>query len=342
MKHASSEPARTSAPDRDAAWRALQRGAVLAPLPLVGGLRVTGDDRVDFLQGQLAADVRGLAEGGARRSLVLDAKGHARAEATVYRRPDDLYLAVEDGALPWLEGRLRKHVIFDAVEIEAMAGVLCTSTLQGPAAGEVLTVLGWPEPREGSSVAVPFGAASLLLSARARSAAGGVDVHLLCRQAGEVREALLAAGAVPADAATLEPSRIAAGLPRAGVDAGEGVLPQEAGLHDAFSTRKGCYLGQEIMARIEARGRLKRGLAGLSFESDAGSPRLPGLPGAPLLRGGRTVGRAGSAALHPSLGGIGLAVVRHDVEEGEILEVGGMHGIRARRVPLPFPAILAP
>lgn len=332
-----------------AAWRALHEGVVLAPLPRVGGLRVSGPDRLDFLHGQLAHDVRGLREGGARRSLLLDEKGHARAEATVHRRRDDVHLAVEDDGLRWVLERLRAHVVFDQVELEDLGERLATLTLQGPGVDALLGALDWPRPAPGAFAHVPFGDAKLLLSARARSAPGGVDLHLLRGGEAEVAAVLRDAGAVPADVATLEPSRIAAGLFRAGADAGEGVLPQEAGLEEAFSTRKGCYLGQEIMARIEARGRVKRGPALLRLEG-GGLGALVGARGEErtLLRGERRVGLLGGVARHPEHGVLALAVVRHDVEEGEALALRGAPEATARRIPFPAdrgagpPATIAP
>lgn len=332
---------RAPAPE-GAAWRALNERAVVASLERLGGLRVTGEDRVDFLQGQLAADVRGLAVGEVRRSLALDGKGHALAEATVHRREHDLYVAVEDGALDWLEGRLRRHVIFDAVELEGLGETLTALSVQGPEAHVVLEAAGLPVPPSGRFESAPWEDASLLVVPRDRSAPGGFDVHLLRRHQGSVLTALTGAGGTAAAEAALEPSRIQAGLARAGLEAGPGVLPQEAGLEEAFSTRKGCYLGQEVMARIEARGRLKRGLAGLRLVpsgAEAGvapEEAVARASGRALLLNGRSVGRVGGAAIHPERGGIALAVLRHDVAEGESLEVEGEGEVRAVRVALPF------
>lgn len=321
-----------------AGWFALHHGAVLCRLERVGGLRVSGDDRIEFLHGQLAADIRGLAIGGAGRSLALDVKGHALAEATVHRREHDLYLAVEDGASSLLRERLRRHVIFDAVRLEDLSGDLGTLTLQGPGAAEAIAAAGWAVPTEGRFVTVAFGAASLLIAPRARSAAGGFDLHLLRGRRDDLLGALDGAGVVPADENVLEPSRVAAGLARAGREAGAGILPHEAGLNDAFSTRKGCYLGQEVMARIEARGRLHRALAGLHLytASDAGAGAAHGAEGRGLLLNGRRVGRIGTVAWHPRLGSIALAVLRLDVGD-EPLEIEERPHLGARRAPLPFP-----
>jgi hypothetical protein len=301
-----------------AAWTALHEAASLVALPRVGGLRLVGDDRLDFLHGQLSHDVRGLPVGGSRRMLLLDAKGHAHAELAVQRRDDDVHLAVEDGAADDVAARLRRHVVFDQVEIQDLAGTLATVTVQGPDARATLARLGWPWPEPGASASVAFEGAGLLLVPALRSEPGGVDVHLLARGRPAVEAALREAGAGPGDEAALEASRVAAGVPRAGREAGPGVLPQEAGLDGLVSTRKGCYLGQEIMARLEARGTPKRALARMTLTEP---------PPAPVANAvtfeGRTVGRLGTVARHPDLGVVALAVLRRDLPDGATLLAGG-------------------
>jgi hypothetical protein len=299
-------------------WQALRDGAAIVPLPDVGGLRVVGDDRIDFLHGQLSHDVRGLAPGGARRMLLLDVKGHAHAELGVHRRERDVHLAVEDEAVGEVAAQLRGRIVFDQVEIQELAGTLATLTVQGPAAPATLARLGWRWPAPGTTAAVAFEDAELLLVAAPRSQSGGVDVHLLARHRPAVEAALRDAGAAPGDVASLEASRVAAGRPRAGREAGKGVLPQEAGLDDRVSTRKGCYLGQEVMARLEARGRVKRGLARLTLAAPPTSPDERA-----VTSGGRTVGRLGTVARHPELGVLALAVLRLDAPEAGELAAGG-------------------
>lgn len=307
---------------------ALAEGAVVAELPDLGALRLSGADRVDFLHGQVSQDVRGLPAGGATRALLLNHKGHARAEMTVVRREDDLYVSVEDGRGELVRRELEAHVIFDQVAIEELGGTLAALTLQGAGAAEALRgALGLEPPSAGVAAEAPFAAAKVLVVSRDRSGRGGVDVHVLRADLGALRAALGAAGALPAAAGGLEPFRIAAGLPSAAGEAGEGVLPQEAGLEGLVSYRKGCYLGQEIMARIEARGSVRRELAGLRLAAppadDAREVRL----------GERSVGRLGSVAVHPELGPVALAVLRKDVPEGAELRAAGS---AARRVGLPM------
>ncbi len=323
------------APDA-ASWEALQRGALLTELPRVGGLRVVGDDRASFLHGQLAHEVRGLPPGSARRTLQLDVKGHALAEMAVHVRDDDVHLAVEDDAAAAVAERLRRHLVFDRVEVEELPDVLATLTLQGPRARAVLEAAGGSWPESGRFAALRVGDATLLVVPHRRSGPGGVDVHLLARQRDAAIAALRAAGALeggPGAIQALEASRVAARLARAGSEAGPGVLPQEAGLDALLSTRKGCYLGQEIMARLEARGRLKRGLALLELGDDG--PRDEGSAGRDdraVLSDGREVGRLGTPVRHPEAGPLALAVLRLDLPADAELRAGGR---RARQRPSP-------
>ena len=312
---------RTDVPD-PRSWSALHDGAVVVDLPSVGGLRLTGPDRVAFLHGQLAQDLRSLPVGGSARSLYLDVRGHALSEMRVQRRDDDLHIAVEDDAADEVIARLQAHRVFDDVEIADLRAQLACLTVQGPRAAEIVErAVGAAVPGDGGTFAqTAWNEADLLIVRHRRTVPGGFDVHCLVRDATGVRSALIEAGAAGGDRETLEASRIEAMLPRAGADAGSGVLPQEAGLDDAISTTKGCYLGQETMARIEARARLRRTLVRLRLE------RAPGDDTArpDVTLDGRAVGKLGTRVHHPRLGPIALAVLRNDLDQDAPLEVDGV------------------
>ncbi len=297
--------------------------AGLVPLLGTGALRVTGADRLDFLHGQISNEVKRLKPGEGRAALMLNVRGHALALTRVYRRDDDLFVAPEGGAGAQVEAQLRAHIIFDQVELHNLTDALTTFTLQGADAGAVLqrafgTDL--PElPEPDTFAQPPFGSAKVLVGPVARSRAGGFDLHVLSRDAGALVAALTGAELAGEDA--LEALRVEAGIAGAELEGGEGVLPQEAGLEHAVSYRKGCYLGQEIMARVEARGNLRRRLVGL---------RLNGFPEPgtrDLTRGGKTVGRLGGVAEHPQLGVVALASVRTEVAPGERLEIGDVAAV---------------
>ncbi len=301
--------------DVEAEVAALGQGGVV---PLLGTtpLRLTGADRLEFLHGQVSHEVKRLAVGETRAALMLNIRGHALALLRVYRREDDLFAAVEGGAGALVERELRAHIIFDQVELADLGTSLSTLTLQGEGAAATVAKVFGTVPAPDSFVQVPFASAKVLASPVDRSNAGGFDLHVSTQDAGELLTALQGAGAELAGEDALEAVRIGAGIAGAELEGGEGALPQEVGLEHAVSYRKGCYLGQEIMARIEARGKLRRRLVGL---------KLSGIPEQgvrELLQDGKTVGRLGGVATHPKLGVIALGSVRTELGLGASLEVG--------------------
>lgn len=313
--------------DAAAEFGALGRAGVV-PLLGVTPLRLTGADRLEFLHGQVSHEVKRLRAGESRPALMLNIRGHALALLRHYRRDDDLFVAAEGGAGEKVEAQLRAHIIFDQVEIHNLSGKVTALTLQGSeTAGVLREVFDADLPAPDTFVQSPFASAKVLVSPVTRSRAGGFDLHVLTRDAADLLRALQDAGAQLAGEDALSAHRIEAGLAVPEFEGGEGVLPQEAGLEYAVSYRKGCYLGQEIMARIEARGRVRRRLVGLNLSA------VPEAGAHDLLQGGKTVGRLGGVATHPRLGVIALGSVRTEVEAGARLEVGG---VTATLTELPF------
>ncbi len=300
----------------------------LVPLLGTGALRLTGNDRLEFLHGQVSNEVKRLQPGEGRAALRLNIRGHALALLRLYRRDDDLFVAPEGGSAEGLEAGLRAHIIFDQVEIENLEGSLTALTLQGEKAAQALQkVFNAELPAPDTFIQVPFASAKVLVSPVARSRAGGFDLHVLTRDTEALVGALQDARAGLAGEDALEAHRIAAGIAEAEFEGGEGVLPQEAGLTYALSYRKGCYLGQEIMARIEARGKVRRRLVGLKLTA------FPDPGVRDLTKDGKTVGRLGSVAVHPQLGVIALGSVRTEIEAGELLTVAQVQAAVTR---LPF------
>lgn len=295
-------------------------------------MAVTGPDAAAFLHGQLANDVSGLLVGAARRSLYLNHKGHALAEVMVLRRGRAAFELVEEGgAVEWVRAELERHVVFDDV-ILGRPDEAALVTVQGEGAARPVTgVLGAEPGSDGgvTTLEVP-GLGSVSAWARRRSVAGGFDLLAASGAERALLDALIAAGAAPASAGEIDLMRVRAGIALAPHDAGEGVLPQEAGLEEALSYRKGCYLGQEIMARVEARGNLRRVLVRVRLAAD---PRTPGDRDGEwreLRSGGRVVGRLGTVAAAAG-GWEALAVVRRDLAADAAIEAPG--GVTVRVLP---------
>jgi tRNA-modifying protein YgfZ len=299
---------------------------VASLIPLLGTtiLCAMGNDRLEFLHGQVSCEVKRLPIGGVAEGLLLSHKGHALAQLRVLRRPDDLLVVVDGGMADAVIQRLNDHIVFDQVTVRGAP--LSVLSVQGAPAAAALVRAGVSVPEGMAALEGEIGGAPVLLYPARRSGPGGYDLLVPDGTEGAIFDAMMAAGAAPAGEADLDRARVLAGVATAEGEAGEGVLPQEAGLEHAVSYTKGCYLGQEIMARIEARGNLRRKLQAL---------RLSGWPtgeSRDILAGGKVVGRLGTVAEDPELGVVALAVLRNDAGEG--LEVGG---VRAETLP-PTPA----
>ena len=161
----------------------------------------------------------------------------------------------------------------------------------------------------------------------------GVDLICDAEHTAPLAQRLCERGAREVGEQAAECLRIERGRPRFGVDMDEETIPQEAGLNErAVSFTKGCYVGQETVARLYYRGKPNRHLRGLRLSA-------PARTGEPLMLGEREVGRVGSAAVSPALGAIALALVRREAAPGELLRVGA-GDVSAEIVELPFPRAL--
>lgn len=278
----------------------LRSGAPVAVRGRAALVWVEGPDAARFLQGLVSNDVAALASGAACAALLLDAKGHVQVEMRVHRDGAGAFtIVVPEDRAGLLVGLLERYHFSEDLEII------------GPEPTEIVTLAGAPPVAGTLAVPGPLPGTVVLV-------------------ADDPAAAIAAAGAEEAPGESLEMARVAAGVPRVGTDTAEATLVQEARLEEAaVSFGKGCYLGQETVARLQFRGRPNRRLRGLRLPEPAPAP------GAPVTREGREVGRLTSVALTPDLGAVGLAIVRREVREGDAVEVGGG---TARVVELPFPA----
>jgi tRNA-modifying protein YgfZ len=291
-----------------------------------GALRVTGSDRLPFVHGQVSNDVRGLPIPGGCRAVILNAKGQIEFDLRIYRRADDLYLQTSGGLEGAVYERLKRYIVFDDVQLEditAKIRVFHTSD-------DLVRKLGFASG--GADVQLLEGDFGGLLAARVeRGLMGGVDVHVLHSHA-DALETFLQAHAERLNAADLERARVRAGLPDAHRDGFLERLPQECGLEPAINYRKGCYIGQEIMARLEARGNTRYALQSVTLER-------PVEIGAAVTLEGKTVGQVGSSLMDGERV-IGLAVLRRDLEPGASLFVDDVR-LELVLPPVPNPATSA-
>jgi folate-binding protein YgfZ len=251
--------------DPAAEYRALREGAGLADVAGDDRLRVTGTDRIDFLQGMLSNDVRGLTPGGGCHTLLLTDQGRVVADLVALALADAMLL---DGAAEGIRGAmaaLERYIVADDVELARVGDAEHVLALYGPRAPAVLAELGVSVPVDayGHAAVTVLGSTVQIVRVPAPGAGG-----FLCRLASEDgarwwRACLAAAAVVPVGAEALETLRVESGVPRYGHDVGSDTLALEAPFSDAINFGKGCYLGQEVVERVTARGHVNRKLAGL-------------------------------------------------------------------------------
>jgi len=289
--------------------------AAVRPLPGRGLLRATGADRVRFLNGMLTADVAALRAGQTAPALQLDRKGHVLAELVVLADPDELLLDVAPGCESELQKTLEKHVIADDVVLASLSDGLRWLAVEGPGAREAVLAAGGAAPEPGQFERAELEGAPVLWLGEGALTRDG----LRAIAPGEAAAELVARLAVPdLSEAAAEVLRIDAAIPLLGVDVTGRNFPQEARLERAVSFRKGCYVGQEIVARIASRGAVNRVL--VKLRSAAQVPA-----GADVSLAGAVIGQVTSSAESAATGAVALAYLKVEfASPGQRVEVSGV------------------
>jgi len=307
----------------------LLTGAGVAPLDHTGWIRVTGGDRVRWLNGMVTNSIQQLATGEGCYNFVLNAQGRIQGDLTAFAEQDDLLLETDAERLPALMAWLDRYIIMDDVELSNLsdgrkgilvAGAQAVSKLEGLGlpVGQLSTLRLQTTTWNDSALDIVHGHSPLV----PRFELWGDSMTIVM-----ISETLLAARATPISPQALEQLRILEGTPRYGVDIRNTEtardLPQETGQTRALHFSKGCYLGQEIVERIHSRGNVHRTFSG--FELMGALPE----PGAILEADGKLVGELTSVAaiqLPRGNGPIQLAlgyVRREALERGLPLEFPG-------------------
>ncbi|HET9075175.1 MAG TPA: folate-binding protein [Solirubrobacteraceae bacterium] len=311
-------------------YTALREAAGLVDRSERGKLALTGPGAKEFLHGQVSQDILALTPGHGAYAALLTNKGKMRADLRVLDTGQELHLDTERAALQELFNALRSFAIGYDVQLHKRTLQSGLLSLIGPDSDTILSVLGvTPQQRaptgqeHAHALARPAGVLTRMIRT-------DIGVDLLCDSESlpALSSALIDAGARPVGEPAAECLRIESGRPRYGIDLNDGVIPQEAGLNErAVSFTKGCYVGQETVARLYYRGKPNRELRGVRAEA-------PLLPGTTLLWEGREVATLTSAAVSPRLGPVGLALVRREVPLDTPLDTSA--GVSARVLALPF------
>jgi len=293
--------------------RSLERSAGIVDRSNRGVLTITGPDRLSWLHSLTTQDLEKLAAGQSAQALILSPTGHVEHHLTLTDDGTTVWVHVEPGTAAALVGFLESMRFMLRVEVADVSDDYAVLTVAGPSAG------GLPAELEGVRARVeagPFGSIDLIVAR-----------DLLPDAAAE----LVRRGATLAGMWAFEALRIAARVPRFGLDTDHRTIPHEVGWIDgAVHLNKGCYRGQETVARVHNLGHPPRRLVFLDL--DGSVDRLPA-HGDPIELNGAVIGFTGSAARHYELGPIGLALVKRTVPVDATLLAGGVAAAQEVIVP---------
>ena len=310
-----------------------------------GKLRLKGKDRADFLNGMVTNEIKHLSPGTGLHIAITTDKARMLADSRVYCLSDALLLDLEPEVLQKIYKHLDKYVIAADVQIEDLSERWGLLSIYGPSSTSILTGLAGSSPlpeKEYAVAEVSVKDIPLILTRNEVTGEVGYDLYTAADKLETLWKQLTEAGSkhgmVPVGLEAFNSLRIEAGFPRYGIDMDESHFPMETGLEiRAISYTKGCYIGQETIARVDAQGHMNRHLMGLLLEGDSipdkGQPILPG-PGADAPAD-KPIGNVTSGVLSPTLGkGIALGYLKRNfLKEGTQVLINGQP---AKVTPLPF------
>ena len=311
---------------------ALLDGAGMSPIDTVGWIRVTGEDRVRWLNGMVTNSVQDLEAGKGCYNFLLSVQGRIQGDGYIFAETDALLLETASEQVSGLMSLLDRFIIMDDVELADISADRSGLSLSGPSVVELLKTIEFPVISAGElerqTVAWKAGDVTIVhayspLVPRFELWASPEIIEALS-------QALLNAGTVICDAQSQEWLRLLEGTPRYGTDIRDRELPQETGQTRALHFAKGCYLGQEIVERIRSRGNVHRAFTAFRLEG-----AIPD-PGALLVTDDKQVGELTSFAAIPLPSGtvqLGLGYARREALERKVpLQYSG-----GTAVPVPHP-----
>jgi len=290
-------------------------------------LTVPGEDRLGWLHSICSQHLTALADGDSTEALVLSPHGHVEQHWQVTELDGTVWLDTEPGAAAEVLGYLDKMRFLKRVDPGDVSADWAVLSLVGPATPTVLSVAGLPAPE-------PAGRATGLAGGgfvrrMAWPGADAADLIVPRSTAAAVIETLVSAGAGRAGLWAFEALRVAARRPRLGHETDHRTIPHEVEwIGSAVHLDKGCYRGQETVARVQNLGRPPRRLVLVHFSGE--SDTLPP-PGSPVEVDGRMVGFLGTAVQHHEWGPIGLAVIKRSLDGNAVLTISGQTAAQDRK-----------
>ncbi len=308
-------------------YHAARTSAALRDAQASFRLYMHGADHLDFLHRMTSNDFHNLQVGYGLEAVFIEQRARILDLATCYRGPDATALILSPDSRATIPDWLDRFIFAEALELADQTDETAMFELIGPQAAQLVThTLNADLSRLQDHQLLKPQVDDLWL---ARTAGPGLRTFGPPTAVEDLWQRLVAAGARPIGAATWEILRVEQGLPLLGRELTQNYNPWEAGLGRAIHLDKGCYIGQEVIARLDTYDKVKQHLVGLRLST----AKLPPT-GQPLRDGGREVGRITSAVHSPSLGPIALAYVRRSAcAEDTALDAGGA---QATVVSLPF------
>ena len=301
----------------DEELQALTNAAGVYDLGWRARFRITGEDRVRWLNGMVTNTVKDLAPGHLNYTFLLNAQGRIQGDGEVYALAGALLFATDQAQAARLQAHLDRFIIMDDVEL-AVESAVTAMGMAGPRASQTLAGLGIAAALQTGE----FAEADGLLVAREHTERYTIWVEAAGAPA--LWQRLVAAGAMPCGIDAVEALRILSGIPRYGADIHEKSLAQETAQMRALNFNKGCYLGQEIVERIRSRATVHRGLRAFRLQGQAPGPGTalftPQKPDAPVgeLTSITTV------SLPEWAGAYALGTVRAEAAEAPLVFEGGV------------------
>lgn len=331
--HGALVPARFT--DPAAEHRAVRQAAGLFDFSFRAKFAMKGRDRARFLQRIVSNDVKDLAPGQGVYATLLNAQGHIVADFRIYCEEETFLFDTDADLRDKTLQALGRYIIGDRVELQPLE--LAALAFQGPRARGLLEKtlhLDIPALVEFGHFATNYAGFPVRVVRASSTGEEGYEVWVNAKGFLGVWGAACGQAptydTLPCGSEALESLRIEAGIPRYGPDFGEDTLPLEAGLLNALSFNKGCYIGQEIVERARSRGRVNWKLVGLFVEA-----AQPPAEGEKLLTEGKEIGEVTSACFSPTLEKtIALGYVRREASEpGMRLALASGAGVEVTTLP---------
>jgi folate-binding protein YgfZ len=286
-----------------AEYAALTESAMIIDLSFRGRLCILGADRVKFLNGQVTNNVKDLRTGEGCYAALVSAKGKIQSDLHIYILENEILADFEPGMTDIVKQRLEKYIIAEDAQVADVSEHYGLWSVQGPKAAELIKKLPWPlivpEKSKAMTKIDEPGMGEIYLIKHPRTQTAGFDLFVPNAAMQIVGEALRKTNGRFGGWQALETARIEAGIPRYGADMDETNLASEVLDAEAISYSKGCYIGQEVIARIRTYGQVAKALRRLRLPDNLPSPPVKGDK---LFLGEKEVGSVTSATAHVALG----------------------------------------